>query len=118
MNNTTFLHTTILATAFGMLELASHGATLTVWQSGSPDRPATNQVRVTVQGARSRIDLSPALTYLLDGEAGYAYQILHPAKAYVRQTLGAFAAASPCADTKGVAAGFQTLPTAVRIIRP
>ena len=75
-----------------------YGATITIWQTGATDNSATNQTIVTVQGMACRIDASPEVTYLLDGGAGYVYQVAHRGKIYRRQPLKEFAAASPCGD--------------------
>src|SRR5205823_6114816 len=71
---------------------------VTVWRSEADGQPATNQTTVRMQGPRCRIDYSPVFTTLLDGDSGCGYQILHPAKCYVRKTLAELHAASPCGN--------------------
>jgi len=76
----------------------SRGADVAIWQNASSGQSVTSQSKVTIQGHFYRLDMSPAVTCLLDGDAGYVYQILNPGKVYSRQNLAQFSAASPCAD--------------------
>jgi hypothetical protein len=103
----------VLGAAVAISVCSARSATVAVWQTGPADQPPTNVVTIRFQGARSRIDLTPHLTYVLDGESGFAYQLLHPMKEYMRQPLEAFAAASPCADNTNSAPPVATRRSSV-----
>jgi len=70
-------------------------AVVTAWRNEAADQSGTNLMTVRMQGLRSPIDFSADFTTLLDSESGYGYQILHPAKCYVRKKLAEFQS-SPC----------------------
>lgn len=87
----------LLAIAVSTCAALCPAATVTTWQIEKAGVVGSNSVTITLQGAFCRMDLSRDLTCLLDGDAGYAYQLFHPGKQYKRQTLEEFSALSPCA---------------------
>jgi hypothetical protein len=94
----------LLLFSFSMLQLQVNAAVLSIWRNDG----ATNDVTVRIQGAHCRIDLSPQFTLLLDTASGTAYQLLHPAKCYIRRPLAELQANSPCALSSNAAAPIAT----------
>src|SRR5947209_4813413 len=91
-----FINARVLAIALAATSAPSSALTITDWRNDGSGPAATNRTTVRIQASVCRIDSSPTFTMLLDGESGYGYQILHPAKIYVRKKLTELQAASPC----------------------
>jgi hypothetical protein len=83
---------------FGMMSLYARAATLIGWRNAEVANTSSNEVRMRIDGQKCLINTSPGMSLLLDGEAGQSYQILHPARVYVRQPLAELTASSPCAN--------------------
>src|ERR1043166_9152265 len=82
-----FFNTWLSTAIISVLAHRAGAASVSTWHSGPGRATETNLTTCRFQGSRCRIDFAADFTTLLNGDSGFGYQILHPAKIYVRQKL-------------------------------
>ena len=75
----------LLALAFGLLRVGVQAGVILVQKVESEGQ--TGEITLTLDGAMARVDLSPAVSILIDGDSGEQVALMHLMKQYLTMSL-------------------------------